>query len=63
MKANSTKCSQASVPLIERTFLYKVKRKDQKAAVCLERETRHLLRLSLFSLIDSKGSKEQCSCF
>ena len=46
MKANSTQCSQASVPLIERTFLYKVKRKeedrDQKTAVCLERETRHL---------------------
>ena len=44
-----------------------VKRKeedrDQKTAVCLERETRHLLRLSLFSLIDSKESKERCSCF
>ena len=42
MKANSTQCSQASVPLIEQTFLYKVKRKakdrDQKTAVCLERD-------------------------
>ena len=53
MKANSTQCSQASVPLIERTFLYKVKRKeedrDQKTAVCLERETQIV---TVFTLID-----------
>ena len=65
MKANSTKCSQAIVPLIERTFLYKVKRKeedrDQKTAVCLERETRHLDCHCFHS--NWFPSKERCSHF
>ena len=57
--------SQARVPLIERIFLYKVKRKeedrDQKTAVCLERETRqldcHCFHSNWFP------SKERCSHF
>ena len=65
MKANSTQCSQASVPLIECTFFYKVKRKeedsDQKTAVCLERETRHLDCHCFHS--NWFPSKERCSCF
>ena len=55
MKANSTQCSQASVPLIERTFLYKVKRKeedsDQKTFAQKERLGTQIV--TVFTLIDS----------
>ena len=43
MKANSTQCSQASLPLIQRAFLYKVKEKKKtnikrQPVVCLEKK-------------------------
>ena len=57
MKANSTQCSQASLPLIQRAFLYKVKEKKKtnikrQPVVCLEKETRHFV-LTYSMLFDS----------
>ena len=59
MKANSTQCSQASLPLIQRAFLYKVKEKKKtnikrQPVVCLEKETRHFV----FTLMDSRQKND-----